>query len=104
VRLFRIPFRYLSQGFEKYQWITASICKSPVDSRPESFRINCNSIECGKKIPTTRDEWAKRACVMFRDDSWQFPTVEAPFEAQRTRGTSIGVVAPLDRILVVGFG
>lgn len=94
VRLFPIPYRYLSQGFEKYQWITASICKNPADSRPESFRINCDSIECGEKIPTTTDEWGKRAGAMFRDVSWQFPTVEALYEAQWSNGTSIGVVAP----------
>lgn len=94
VRLFPIPFRYLAQGFEKYQWITAAICKNPGDSRPESFRIDCDSIEYGEKIPTTADEWGKRAEFMFRDASWQFPTVDALHEAQRATGTSIGVVAP----------
>jgi len=95
VRLFPIPFRYLSQGFEKYQWITATICKNPADSRPESFRIDCDSIEYGDKIPTTADEWGRRADFMFRDVGWQFPTVEKLFDAQKATGTSIGVVAPL---------
>jgi hypothetical protein len=94
VRLFPIPYRYLSQGFDKYQWITATIYKNPADSRPESFRIDCDSLEYGGKISTTPDEWGKRADVMFRDPSWQFSTVEALYESQKTKGTSIGVVAP----------
>lgn len=94
VRLFPIPYRYLSQGFEKYQWITATIYKNPADLRPESFRIDCESIEYGDRIPTTADEWGRRAGVMFRDCSWQFPNVESLYKSQKVNGTSIGVVAP----------
>jgi hypothetical protein len=94
VRLYPIPYRYLTETFEKYQWITADISKSSNDSRPESYRIDCDSIVCGEKIPTTVDEWGKRAEVVFQCQDWQFASVEALLRAQRTRGTSIGVVAP----------
>jgi hypothetical protein len=64
LRLYPIPYRYLGDGkeqFRLYQWITADIQKRPDDSRPESFRIDCDSIEPGEVIPTTQDEWGKRA-------------------------------------------
>jgi hypothetical protein len=97
LRLYPIPYRYLGgdkEQFSLYQWITADIQKKSDDSRPESFRIDCDSIEAGDVIPTTKDEWGKRAELMFRDPSWQFDSVEDLLRAQREEGTSIGVVAP----------
>lgn len=98
LRLYPIPYRYLGGGdkeqFSLYQWITADIQKKPDDSRPESFRIDCDSIEPGEIIPTTQDEWGKRAEWIFRDPSWQFESVEDLQKAQKETGTSIGVVAP----------
>jgi hypothetical protein len=97
LRLYPIPYRYLGdekEQFSLYQWITADIQKKHDDSRPESFRIDCDSIEAGRVIPTTKDEWGKRAEFMFRDPSWQFDSVEDLQTAQKESGTSIGVVAP----------
>ena len=97
LRLYPIPYRYLGEGkeqFKLYQWITADIQKKHDDSRPESFRIDCDSIQPGEVIPTTQDEWGKRAEWMFRDPSWQFDSVDDLVKAQKERGTSIGVVAP----------
>ena len=97
LRLYPIPYRYLAgdkEQFSLYQWITADIQKKHDDSRPESFRIDCASIESGDVIPTTQDEWGKRAELMFRDPAWQFESVEALLKAQEEQGTSIGVVAP----------
>jgi hypothetical protein len=95
LRLYPIPYRYLAgDQFTLYQWITADIQKKHDDSRPESFRIDCDSIEAGEVIPTTQDEWGKRREWMFRDPAWQFESVEALQKAQAEQGTSIGVVAP----------
>lgn len=97
LRLYPIPYRYLAgenEQFRLYQWITADILKKHDDFRPESFRIDCDSIESGETIPTTRDEWGKRAEWMFRDPAWQFESVEALQKAQEEQGTSIGVVTP----------
>jgi hypothetical protein len=97
LRLYPIPYRYLAgdkEQFSLYQWITADIQKKHDDFRPESFRVDCDSIEAGDVIPTTQDEWGKRAELMFRDPSWQFESVEALLKAQEEQGVSIGVVAP----------
>src|SRR4051794_27995252 len=68
IRLYPIPFRYLSQEdkFKKYQWITAKITKSPHDSRPESYRIDCDSIVVGGEVPTDNQEWFARRQFMFQ--------------------------------------
>jgi hypothetical protein len=97
LRLYPIPYRYLGDGkeqFRLYQWITADIQKKPDDSRPESFRIDCDSIEPGEVIPTTQDEWGKRAEWMFKDPAWHFESVDDLQKAQKENGTSIGVVTP----------
>jgi hypothetical protein len=95
VRLYPITYRYLSgERFELYQWITAGILKNPADTRPESHKIDCDSIQVGEKVPTTKDEWGKRAEFMFKDSSWQFRSAEDLQEAQKKDRTSIGIVAP----------
>jgi hypothetical protein len=97
LRLYPIPFRYLGgdkEQFSLYQWITADILRKHDDSRPESFRIDCDSIEVGEIIETTKNGWGKRAKWMFRDPSWQFESVEDLKKAQKEKDTSIGVVTP----------
>jgi hypothetical protein len=97
LRLYPIPYRYLSgdgEQFRLYQWITAGITKNADDPRPESYKIDCDSIESGDVVPSTKDEWGKRSGWMFRDPSWQFESVEDLFRSQEEHGTSIGVVAP----------
>lgn len=97
VRLYPIPYRYLTDAdeqFKLYQWITADLLKNPDDSRPESYKIDLESLQVGETIPTTHDEWGKRSEWMFRDTDWQFDSVDALQEAQKNKRTSIGVVAP----------
>ncbi len=95
VRLYPITYRYLSgERFELYHWITAGLLKNPADTRPESYKIDCDSIQVGERVPTTKDEWGKRAEFMFKDKSWQFQSAEDLLEAQRKNRTSIGIVAP----------
>src|SRR5712692_2158218 len=97
IRLYPIPYRYLSEGHEQfklYQWITAGILKNPDDTRPESYKIDCDSIRVGESVPTTQDEWGKRAEFMFPDKGWQFDTMDDLLAAQKKERTSIGVVTP----------
>jgi hypothetical protein len=96
VRLYPIPYRYLEEKakFDKYQWITARLMRKYEDPRPESFKIDCESIQAGDTIPPTKDEWGKRADIVFRDPSWQFDSVDDLHEAQRSHKTSLGVVIP----------
>ena len=102
VRLYPIPYRYLEDDkkFGNYQWITARIAKDPRDTRPESYHVEDNSIICGEKVPTTSDEWGKRADIMFRNGKWLFDSVESLWTKEREDGTSLGVVEPKEIIAV----
>ena len=94
VRLYPISYRYLNDQFSLYQWINARIAKNPNDARPESYKIDCESIKIGEVVKTTSDEWGRRAEIMFRNPAWVFETMEKLAEAQKANRTSIGVVAP----------
>jgi len=96
VRLYPIPYRRLEGNgrFSKYQWIKAVVAPNPKDTRPESYRIDANSIALEEPVPTTKDEWALRASVLFKDPAWQFGSVDDLITAQNARRTSLGVVFP----------
>lgn len=96
VRLYPIPYRYLDgdQRFKNYQWIEAEIARDLRDPRPESRHIKNDTIVCHDAIPTTTDEWGKRAEYMFKFPGWQFASVEDLKERERADGTSIGIVEP----------
>lgn len=94
VRLYPISYRYLDKQFKLYQWIEARIWKNEADLRPESYRIDCESITLAEVVPPTSDEWGKRGEFIFRDNSWCFNSVEALLQSQRSNRTSIGIVAP----------
>src|SRR5260370_18796925 len=84
IRLYPIPFRYMDQRdqFRKYQWMAARIAKSTFDSRPESYKIDFDSIEPGEVIQPGKLEWYERSQILFRNSSWQFNSVDALCEAQ----------------------
>ena len=102
VRLYPIPFRYLSgeDRFEKYQWVTARLLRNPSDARPESYRVQPDSLQCGEKIPTTKDEWGKRAEILFKNSNWQFNNVDDLLVSQRQHKTSLGVITPKEIVNV----
>lgn len=96
VRLYPIPLRYLdgSQQFSLYQWIEAEIAKDYRDPRPESYRVKEGSIILGEPVPSTSDEWGKRAEYVLKSSSWQFSSVEELWERRKVDNTSLGVVIP----------
>jgi hypothetical protein len=102
VRLYPISYRYLDNQFSKYQWITARIWKNERDPRPESYRIDCDSITVEETVRPTFNEWGQRAEILFRDPTWSFDSVDCLLTAQQQAKTSIGVVTPR-QILAVGL-
>ncbi len=94
LRLYPIRFRYLEgdRQFKKYQWIKANIQKAASDSRPESYNIDEDSIEVGDVVPAGR-AWRRR-CSLLINENTVFSSVEALRIAQRTKGTSLGIVKP----------
>ena len=102
IRLYPIPFRYLEDGdkFKKYQWLTARIAKSGFDARPESYKVDCDSIEPGPVVPTNKNEWQERQRIMFQNPSWQFDSMDDLTKAQAQTKRSIAVIAPTEILAV----
>jgi hypothetical protein len=102
VRLYPIRFRYLEgdQQFAKYQWIKADIRKALSDPRPESHHINPDSIELRDIIPVGKN-WNERYSWIINDHN-VFSSVEALRAAQKTDGTSLGIVKPkkVERVII----
>lgn len=98
IRLYPIDFRYLDgeKKFKKYQWMTAEIWKNPKDARPESYRIDADTIELGDVVPSDPNEWRERARIMFRYQGWQFHSVDELAAAEASSKLSIGVVDPME--------
>ncbi len=62
-RLFPVPYRLLegSAQFKKWEWISANLAIPSKDHRPESRRIDADSIErSGNVIETKRGDWSER--------------------------------------------
>jgi hypothetical protein len=61
IRLFPVPYRFLDadKRFQKYQWIKVSTIKAQNDRRPESFKLNVDSIEIGESVSASNG-WRDR--------------------------------------------
>jgi hypothetical protein len=65
-RLFPVPYRFLTPNakFEKWEWMKASVATTPNDRRPESRRIDADSIQLlDKKIGTEDGWWDRRQLI-----------------------------------------
>lgn len=95
VRLYPIPLRYIDDErvFKKYQWIEADVKRSEVDPRPESYKIQAETIEVFETIGTNKGTWTERA-VWVMNDRNIFPSVEALVQQQSIDYTSLGLVKP----------
>jgi hypothetical protein len=60
IRLFPVPYRLMDQEkrFSKWQWIDVNIIKAS-DSRPESYKLNIDTIDVGEFVGP-QDNWHAR--------------------------------------------
>jgi hypothetical protein len=65
IRLFPLPFRHLqySQQFKKYQWVKVNVTKAS-DPRPESYKVDLDSIQPLEVLPTY-DNWQARKKIVL---------------------------------------
>ena len=62
VRLYPIPFRSMDyeKQYKKYQWIEVNVRhNNSSDQRPESYRPEVSTLQCGKALDT-KNNWAER--------------------------------------------
>lgn len=93
IRLYPIPYRLLddSQKFRTWQWIEARVMKDPRDTRPESWRIDPNTIEPREHVGPNRTDERRRLIEACPNHYGSVPDLEA---AQESRGASLGIVRP----------
>jgi len=96
IRLFPIPFRYLKDVnvFKKFQCIEAKIKKSESDQRPESYKIEPESIELLQFEKSDGKQWANRANYIFKNKSIIYKTYDDLIKDYETKKISIGFVKP----------
>lgn len=97
VRLFPVPFRYLDRTdqFTAWQYIEADITRDRSDPRPESYRVDPDSIEVQKTVPSAQHDLRVR---MLRRSPHFCESVEELFRRNEQKKTSLGIVQPLEII------
>jgi len=88
IRIYPIRYRYLDfdKRYPRWAIVSAKIKRNDQDYRPESFRIDDNSLQIIRKIDTTNN-WQERKSLVL---SLQFRSI-ADIQAQ---GKSLGIIKP----------
>ena len=92
-RIFPVPFRLLGgdQQFHKWEWIRADLSRTQKDHRPESHRIDTDSIVRSETVIGTKQAWRERR-------QWIAPHIVASFSAlesrRQTSGETLGFIRP----------
>lgn len=93
-RLFPVPYRLLdgSAQFKKWEWISARLAVPDKDHRPESRRIDADSIERpGHVLETRHGDWSERL-------RWIEPHILPSFAALEDRRQTAGLTLGFLRV------
>lgn len=93
VRLYPIPFRDLDNDkrFKKYSLIEANCAKAGDDLRPESFRIQPESIRIIEHIDTRKDGWDRRRAIIQKLSAKSMCQI---IKEEALHKTSLGLIKP----------
>ena len=93
VRIHPIPRRHMEPGqrFKNFQWIRARVRRHPHDPRPESLRIEPESIEVEAEVPSRA---AEERCQLLLNSPHCVDSVTELEESQREDGISLGILQP----------
>jgi hypothetical protein len=93
IRLYPVPFRTLedAQKFRKYEPIRARVQRPRDDRRPESWRVDAESIEVVGPVLSVEHEWAARRPVVEPAIGESMCAVR---KAQKGNGTSLQMFRP----------
>lgn len=92
-RVFPIPFRFLegNSQFRKWEWISANVIQTPKDQRPESRKLDVDTITKNNVVIGTQNGWVERR-------QWIEPHLLPSFahlEARRQQsGQTLGILRP----------
>lgn len=93
LRLYPIPYRDLDSNkkFKKYGVVEVSCKKSTDDKRPESYKVNCDSIKLIEWWDTKSDGWERRKSVVIPTQSKSMCRV---FEEGKKNLRSLAIIKP----------
>lgn len=91
IRIYPIRLRYMEEPFSKYDWIEADIERNTSDYRPESYRIQQDTIQVVGNIEAKQDGWRERSKWVLHENN-VFSSVQALQELQERDRTSLGLV------------
>lgn len=91
-RIFPVPFRLLEGDarFKKWEWIRARISKAANDHRPESHKIDCDTIAKLEAIGT-QHEWCERLSLIKSNIVESFSALES---RRLNSAETLGIVRP----------
>jgi len=96
-RIYPLPVRYLEKRVHRWDVISARVWQEPKrDSRPESWRIDAESIRVVRRVGTGRGrppDWEERRAMVLRPGR-TFQSLEALKAQQSADGTSLGIIRP----------
>jgi hypothetical protein len=100
IRLYPIPFRDLNayQQFKKYSLISINTEKAADDKRPESYKVDSDSISILERINTEKGSWNKRKEILLPTKSESFCSI---LDERIKADTSLGMFKPTDVKFVV---
>lgn len=93
VRIHPVPLRYLDEdhSFKTFQWIRARVAPHPNDPRPESLRIDPQSIVL-EQVVSSKEHALRRK--LLEQSPHLVRSVEELLERQKHDGVSLGIVKP----------
>lgn len=92
IRLYPVRYRFLGddQQYPKYAWIRVVACRNYQDFRPESYRVDNDSITVLQKVDTSK-RWAERNRIILPTLS---PSIEYLSDQYNRSHVSLGIVRP----------
>lgn len=92
IRLYPVQYRALAadKQFRLYNWVNVQVRKSGNDPRPESYKVDPDSIEVNNWVGTS-NAWAERRRLLLPHLA---PSLEYLDEQRRLNKTSLGMIRP----------
>ncbi len=93
IRLYPIPFRDLDidKKFKKYSIIEVDCAKTSEDKRPESYRVNSDTIKVIDWLDTEKGKWNKRKSIVLKLPIFSMCQM---FKDAKEKDLSLGLIKP----------
>jgi hypothetical protein len=100
IRIYPVPFRRLEhhQKYKKFHFIEADIQKSTTDSRPDSYKIDVDTLSISDEKLDTSDGWRERRNFILKKTKVYTNLSELIHLAQQSKELSLATFKPTEII------